>query len=462
MNTKRTILFLVPDGVGIKNYLYSNVIRYLKEGNARIVIWSPLPEAMFKEVSDLHGITLEYKYMPLIAEPPLTRLYREATTYARLLRNSKLKNNPSILSNWSLPQKNIKLKVLYLAAVQLGRFLAKDYDRLLSYEEKSKQHWSKALIERYKADLEILQPLSIFITHQRVASLMPICLAAKALRIKVVTAIFSWDNLPKARLCVSADTYLVWGDWMKTEMADYYPEIPAAQVKLVGTPQFEFYLDNTRRQDRAAFAKQHGLDINKRWVCFSGDDVKTSPYDALYFKDVVEALQPYKETIQLIFRRCPVDFSSRYDSVLDINTDFVFAIDPLWHIPEGGWTGYVSKYEDVAMQVNLASHCDVVINLGSTMAHDFTMCGKPCLYLNYNPVSDVNWNVERIYQYQHFRSMADLDAVGWILNKESIGDQVLKAIAHPNEIGGQRKAWVEKIVLHPVKENSVLIAKAIV
>ena len=59
-----------------------------------------------------------------------------------------------------------------------------------------------------------------------------------------ITFIFSWDNLPKARLAVEADLYLVWSQWMKDEMRDYYPEISEEKVKLVGTPQFEFYLDN--------------------------------------------------------------------------------------------------------------------------------------------------------------------------------------------------------------------------
>ncbi|WP_194767994.1 hypothetical protein [Tamlana sp. I1] len=461
MSYQKKILFLVPDGVGVKNYLYSKVISYLKQTNVKIVIWSPLPEAMFKEVSELHQVEIDYKKIKLHSESVLTRFYREATTYARLLRNSKLKQNPTILSNWKLPDKNMKLKALYLAAMLLGRYLAKDYNRILAFEAKSKKFWSKKIIGNYRAELDSLQPHSIFITHQRVANLMPICLAAKTLKIKVVSAIFSWDNLPKARLCIDANIYLVWSEWMKNEMADYYPEIPKEQVKLVGTPQFEFYLDGSQKLDRAVFAKQYGLDPNKQWVCFSGDDVKTSPFDALYFNDVVEALKPYNDTIQIIFRRCPVDFSDRYDEVINSNKGFVFAIDPLWHIPEGAWTGYVSKYEDVSMQVNLALHCDVVVNLGSTMAHDFTMYGKPCLYLKYNPVFDANWSVERIYQFQHFRSMGDLDAVGWILNRESIATQVLKAIQYPNEIGRQRKVWMEKIVLHPIKNNSELIAKEI-
>lgn len=460
MKEVKKVIFVVPDGVGIKNYLYSKLLTELKPDDVQIVIWSPLPKEVFNEVERLHGITIEYKAITLLAEPPLTRLYREATTYARLKHNVILKNNTSLLTNWPKPKGYSKRAFMQRIAQVLGNYLTKDYKRILSYEAKSKRHWGSADIAHYKGYLEALQPQSVFITHQRVASLMPICLAAKQLNIKITTAIFSWDNLPKARLCVSADQYLVWGDWMQQEMTDYYPEIPSEQIKLVGTPQFEFYLEDKHIITRAEFANEHHLDKNKTWICFSGDDVKTSPYDALFLKDVAEALAPYEDQIQIIFRRCPVDFSQRYDAVLKNYNHLIKPIDPLWHVPKDtGWTGYFAKYEDIAMQVNLAKHCAAVINLGSTMAHDFTILNKPCLYLNYDPVVDKDWSVATIYSYQHFRSMKGLNAVGWLNSKETIADEVLKAIEQPESVATDRKLWMERVVLQPVDVSSQLIAK---
>ena len=460
-NTSK-ILFIIPDGVGIKNYLYSKILTYLKEDDASIAIWSPLPKSVFQEVERLHGITIEYKYLKLLPEPPLTRLYREAATYARLLHNSKLKKNLSIIRNWPQPKGISKRSCMLRIAQVLGGYLAKDYNRILAFEAKSRSHWTASVIEQYQDDLESFKPTSIFIAHQRVASLMPICLAAKNLGISVTTAIFSWDNLPKARLCVIADNYLVWSNWMFQEMNDYYPEISKEQLKLVGTPQFEFYLDSSRLLKRELFAEQHGLDPHKKWICFSGDDVKTSPFDALYLEDVAEVLLPYMDKIQIIFRRCPVDFSDRFDEVLEKYKNLVVSIDPLWQVSDTlSWTGNFSKYEDISIQVNLANHCEVVINVGSTMAHDFTMFDKPCLYLKYNPVEDDNWNVETIYSYQHFRSMENLDAIVWLDSKKIIAEKVLKTIERPDELAKDRKLWMERIVLHPVSKASKLISKTL-
>lgn len=461
MPKDKHILFLVPDGVGIKNYLYSEIIKHIKN-KAKITIWSPLPIEAFDDVKKLHQIEFGYKHIQLQPESALTRLYREATTYARLKRNAKLKDNPTILMNWRKPNYNLKVKVLYEFAEILGNFITNNYSRILKFEAKSRRHISSKIISLYKRNLEDLSPTSVFITHQRVPGIMPICLAAKSMGIKTITAIFSWDNLPKARLAVKTDYYIVWSQWMKDEMQDYYPEIPQENILLLGTPQFEFYLDNSRILSRTVFAEKYGLDVRKKWICFSGDDLITSPYDQDFLNDVAESLYSKRDQVQIIFRRCPVDFSKRYDEVLDKYSNFIVSIDPLWNIEtETGWTGYFPKYQDIDMQINLAYHCEAVVNLGSTMALDFATFNKPCLYLNYNPSIDSSWSTEKIYNFQHFRSMQGLRPVGWINEKDSILRQVMRVFGSPQDIAPDIQLWKEKLVLHPLNKNSEKIAKAI-
>jgi hypothetical protein len=458
---KKHILFLVPDGVGIKNYLCSDIIKYLKS-ECDISIWSTLPIDAFNDVKRLHQINFNYKQIVLNPEGILTRLYREASTHARLLRNCKLKDNPTILTNWRPNNYSLKVKLLYLAAAALGKYLSKNYKRILRFEEKSTSKISKKIVDKYSDDLKILNLKSIFITHQRVPGIMPICKAAKQLNITTVTAIFSWDNLPKARLAVSTDLYLVWSQWMKDEMKDYYPEIHEKNVKLVGTPQFEFYLDENKVISRQRFGEKHGLDLDKKWICFSGDDITTSPYDHLFLRDLAVSLNDQKDDLQIIFRRCPVDLSQRYDEVLNEYNNLIVSIDPIWNIEsQTGWVGFFPKYEDILMQVNLSYHCDMVINFGSTMAFDFAINNKPCLYLNYNPSKDIRWNTNTIYNFQHFRSMKGLNAVGWINGRDQILKTVLKTLKTPNEIAPDRKKWMETIVLHPLDTNSQNIASAI-
>ena len=62
------------------------------------------------------------------------------------------------------------------------------------------------------------------------------------------------------------------------------------------------------------------------------------------------------------------------------------------------------------------------------MALDFALYDKPAIYLNYNTVSSNNWSVEKLYGFEHFKSMPSSKSVYWINKKEEILEVVDNAI----------------------------------
>jgi hypothetical protein len=52
------ICFLIPDGVGIRNYLYSNVLKDLHEQGHEIHIWHSLDEEVITLAEKINGCTL--------------------------------------------------------------------------------------------------------------------------------------------------------------------------------------------------------------------------------------------------------------------------------------------------------------------------------------------------------------------------------------------------------------------
>ena len=453
----KKVLFLIPDGVGIRNYLYSAVITRLKD-DASVAFWSTLPEKAFQETIELHQIQIDYKQIKLHSESFFTRLWKESSVYARLKFNSQKVDNPTILNNWRKNNKNFKLRQLYNLSEIIGNWSSKDYKRILGLEKKSRKAWSRNLIDYYKKELLDSGVSSIFITHQRVGNLMPICLAAKELNIKVTSAIYSWDNLPKARLAVLADQYLVWSDYMKQEMQIYYPEITQEKVIVTGTPQFEFYAEKERLVSRSDFALKYNLDENKKWICFSGDDKTTSPYDADYLRDVAVSIQNYSNEYHILFRRSPADFSTRYDAVLKEHEELITSIDPVWNTTANGWGTFFPKLADVDLLVNMACHCFVAINVGSTIAHDFSVFDKPCMYINYDQKFAENWSVDTIYKFQHFRSMDGLDAVIFVNSPEEWREKLDEIVSNNMITSKGSKLWREKIIQHPLHKCSVDIA----
>jgi hypothetical protein len=314
-------------------------------------------------------------------------------------------------------------------------------------------------------DIETLNPDYVLNLHQRAPISAPIIAAAKKKNISTATVIFSWDNVPKARLISRYDKYLVWSDIMKTELLLLYPEIKNDTVQIVGTPQFEFYFNEKYFKNRDMFFNEFGLDSNKKTICFSANDL-SSPYEANYLEDVCEEISKIEESIrpQLLFRRCPVDKTTRFDFVLEKYKSIVFPVDPDWKIENNNTKSFASIYptiNDVVLLVNTVKHCDAVINLGSTMAHDFAVYNKPCLYLNYNPVNNSIFKVEMSYKFQHFRTMDNLVAVGWINSKSQIGELVKQVLSTPNEIGEDKITWMQTIVQFPLENNSKSIVNSI-
>ena len=162
---------------------------------------------------------------------------------------------------------------------------------VVSIREKIKKlERSTAKYEYCKKQLLEHKPDIVFCTNPRPTQAIAPILAAQDLGIPTASLIFSWDNLPKATMVVETDYYLVWSDHMKAELLYYHPNIKADQIKVTGTPQFEIHFDKDSLLSREAFFEAHALDVNKKYICFSGDDVTTSPDDPKYLEDLALAI----------------------------------------------------------------------------------------------------------------------------------------------------------------------------
>ena len=453
------VILLVPDGVGVRNYLFSNFTsNLLKEGN-EVLVYHNLSESAIEEIKINKPEINNFKKIPDFIESPKARIIRESLAYARLLRNEKTLKNKTILKFWSPSKKGFKKKTLYFIAEVLGYLLSKSYLLIKKADRFYEKEVSKSKSSKSTENLLVdFKPDIVLNLHQRAPITSPIITAAKKNSITTATVIFSWDNVPKARLISRYDYYFVWSNLMKNQLLELYSEIIPTQVKISGTPQFEFYSYANLYEDRKVFLNKYGLDENKKTICFSGNDI-SSPYDAIYLKDICEEISKIDKNRrpQILFRRCPVDMSDRFDIVLKKYKEFVFSIDPDWKTGKVDGDSFATIYptiNDNRLLVNTVKHSDLVINLGSTMAHDFAILDKPCLYLNYDPVEDSKFKVEDVFNFEHFNSMKDIEAVGWINGKNEIYNKIFEGLDTPEKVGKERKEWLRRIVLHPTNNNS--------
>ncbi len=439
----KQILVFTPDGTGIKNYLYSNVF---KNTEAQISLFHNFDADTLAQISSEIVLHNDYE-IPRYQEGVKEKFLRELIHTVRIRENAKRENNPTIFAFRKKKHKGWKLK-LFFALVNARAAFVKGEKSIQKLERKyDKMLTQNPFYHRITELLKKVQPDVLFCTHQREIKAATVFKAARDLGIKTVTVIYSWDNIPKARLALRADAYLLWSEYMKEEMKRFYPDIHEDQLIVTGTPQFEFYKDPDNIIPKADFYERYGLDPSKKIICFSGDDVKTSPYDPYYLRDLAKGLTEagMDDACQIVFRRCPVDVSGRYDWVLKEYPNLIVDMPPLWNFNSAVWTAIYPQYEDVKLLVSLAYYGDLVINVGSTMAFDFGMFQKPCIYINYDHKKDPNWSVNTIYNYQHFRSMPSKKAVYWWNEREAIAAVVQQALEEPSTTIAD---WFEVVVNH--------------
>ncbi len=180
--------------------------------------------------------------------------------------------------------------------------------------------------------------------------------------------------------------------------------------------------------------------------------------------EAIESLNKGGEhNLGILFRRCPVDFSARYDKVLENYKDLIVPVAPKWEQVGGNWNSVLPTKEDLGLQVNTILHTKAVINLGSSMVFDFAVLDKPCLFLNYEVEhkNDESWNFAKVYDFVHFRSMPTGNEVFWITSKEEIGTKLKTALENAEKTVAAANDWFEKINRSPAKKASERIWEAI-
>ena len=210
--------------------------------------------------------------------------------------------------------------------------------------------------------------------------------------------------------------------------------------------------------ERNEFANLYNLDTNWKWICYSGDDMTTSPLDQEYLNDLCEAVlewnHKHSDQLHILFRKCPAEISDRYNFVLEKYKYIVTVVDPLWvNLDiEKSWNSVVPTVDDNKMLLALATYCEFVVNIASTMALDFGIKNKPCIYINYEKTNNLKWSVRKIYNFIHFRSIGNNKPVIWLNEILDWNKAIDKALNDKDEIVNDNKIWLQTICESPIDE----------
>lgn len=453
---KKVFIFL-PDGVGLRNFAFTSFKAIGESKNYQITYWNNTPFSIANEIG-FDELKIEDQSLH-----PLTTIFTRARKRMELNWFDKTFNE-TVYNTYNFPQsyKGLKNAVRSLMVDVLVAFGSNQKgiqfvrNRIKNLERKtSKYTYCKKQLEAYRPDF-------IFCTNQRPTQAIAPILAAQDLGIPTGTFIFSWDNLPKATTLVETDYYFVWSNHMKKELLMYCPYVNPDKVYVSGTPQFESHFDKNLLETRETFFSKHNLDLNKKYICFSGDDIVTSPLDQYYLEDLalsVRELNKENYNLGIIYRKCPVDFTDRYAKVIEEYSDVIISIDPLWRPVGTSWNEIMPTKEDFALQANVCEHTEFVANIASSMVFDFVAHNKSCLFFDYEQpqlkkgIRDIGQN----YHYIHFRSMPTANAALWCKDKTKLTQIVKETIENKISSVSDGIKWFETIVGNrPTKASSAI------
>lgn len=454
--SKKVFVFF-PDGVGLRNFAFTKFKEIGEEKGYQIFYWNNTVFSL-KDQLGYDEIKIENHKIH-----PLTPVYSRIRKHIELNVSQK-KFNDKVYETYKFPfnYKGLKntLQTFYIkCSIGLNSSengILRIRKRINALERSTtKYQYCKAQLEEHKPDL-------VFCTTQRATQSISALLAAKDLGIPVVAFVYSWDNVPKAMQVVEPDFYFVWSDLMKDEVLKYYPFVKESQVFVTGTPQFEPHYDNELFTNREEFFNQYNLDISKRYICFSGDDETTSPLDQYYLEDLAKAVRNLNkkgENLGIIYRKCPVDTTTRYDTVIDANKDVINVIDPLWKSVGKNWNEILPTKEDLALLHNVCAHSEFVTNVCSSTVFDFVAHDKPCIYFNYEQpqlkkgIRDIGQN----YKYVHFRSMPTQQAAIFCTDKQDLENQVKQILDKKLSNVPDGKKWYKIVAGNNPRESSLMI-----
>lgn len=438
---KKKIFIFLPDGVGLRNFAFTNFKEIGEEKGYQITYWNNTVFSL-NDYLGYNEVEIENH-----TTHPLTPLYSRIRKHIELNVSQKKFKDP-VYQTYKFPFsyngfKNI-LKTLYIKLLigfnSSEEGILRIRKRINALERStSKYQYCKAQLQEHKPDL-------IFCTTQRATQSISALLAAQDLNIPVVSFVYSWDNVPKAMQVVEADFYFVWSDLMKQEILKYYPFVKESQVFVTGTPQFEPHYNRNLFKSRETFFKENNLDSSKRYICFSGDDETTSPLDQYYLEDLAKAvisLNAKGENVGIIYRKCPVDTTSRYDDILNSYKDVITVVDPLWKAVGKNWNEILPTKEDLGLLHNVCAHSEFVTNVCSSTVFDFVAHDKPCIYFNYEQpqlkkgIRDIGQN----YKYVHFRSMPSKESAIFCTSKLDLENQVKQILDKKLSNVSDGKKW---------------------
>jgi hypothetical protein len=261
-------------------------------------------------------------------------------------------------------------------------------------------------------------------------------------------AILSFDNLTtRPWIPITFDLYLLWNRHNVEQLRRGYPQTAEREVKIVGSPQFDFYWKPEYLWNEEEWRRRVGLPPNRPVLLFAGGYFTCAPHEPQFLGQLDDAIEaneiPGKPII--LFRRHPVDPQERWQGVLQRAKHVV--VDNPWQLGAKilGHTNIGT--EDICKLASTLYYSGVHVNVASTMTIDGAIFDKYQVGPAYDDSSSRKYDraAFECYHQEHFLPITQSGGIAIARSRKDLVFAVRSGVMNPEQMHEGRRRIVEEI-----------------
>ena len=277
-------------------------------------------------------------------------------------------------------------------------------------------------------------------------------------------AILSFDNLTtRAWIPALFDSYLLWNRYNAAQLRRGYPETADREVKLVGSPQFDFYWDKRYIMSEAEWRHMLGLPAGRPVILFGGGYYTCAPHEPQFLAQLDEAIEKHEipGNPLVLFRRHPVDPIGRWEPVLRRAKNVVHDDPWEFHSPTLGHTNILDS--DIAKLASTLYHTIAHVNVASTMSVDGAIFDRPQIGPAYDdsPTRKYHRAALECYQQEHFLPILESGGIDIARSRKELVGALRSAILDPADRKVGREVLVREICTYNDGQCTRRVAEAV-
>lgn len=416
----KTILFLLPTGITVRNFLFTGVLdQLLVRHDVRVIVFTREPE-----VFEQHPVKSERL---LVERFPDRRLDLFGKLLHAVLRRRFYRTHETAAS-----------KILLRGPLS-GQFREFLLETLLSQplsRSKAMYQWLCTLEKhRMGVSLQVRQlfsrytPCLVVSTHPTTMAEYEFLKYARKTGVISLGIVKSWDILTtKGYFPVPPDYHLVWNQIMKEEITRLH-QVPEDRVWITGIPQFDLYADTASAPARKESFAKLNLNPASKTVLYATSPPPINREDPEILRRLAVTFGGGREaSVQILVRLHPLDSLKRYREIAHPNLVF--------HVP-GAQLGNSGDHRVVdpnfiADLRDALLHSDVVVNTCSTMSLDAVAMDRPVVNIAFDLEPKGYYrSSRRYYDFDHFRPIVESGATRIAASFEEFVSMIRRYLDNP-------------------------------